>query len=172
MIYALLLTVVLNDTSICREKYLNLVLESQNYGRYYLCVNVNTGYEKKEVIVLNYDLYKYLSNVDKGLKPIAKYRDFVKDKLIENEPLQITNEGLKVINAVYVITDSSVILAAQKGQEYFFSQFFEYKGRGKLKTDLESEKISQIEKILFNWSYPIGKIEGLISVLDMKPCLP
>jgi hypothetical protein len=39
-----------------------------------------------------------------------------------------------------------------------------------LKTDLDAEKFSQIEKVLFEWNFPIGKIEGLISVLNRRPC--
>lgn len=172
MLYFILLSIAISATE-CRDAYLNRVLESQNYGQYYLTIKVNNGYEEKEVVVLNYDLYRYLSKANKDFENIDNYRDFVKDKLNRKVPLNVPNEGLKEINAVYVKVDSTIINAAQKGREYFISKFFDVsknKNEARLKPNVAPEKFSQISKTLFEWNYPIGRMEGLIAITDMKLC--
>ncbi|OQP54432.1 hypothetical protein [Niastella populi] len=142
MLYVILLSIAITASE-CRDTYLNKVLESQNYGQYYLVIKVNNGYGEKEVVVLNYDLYRYLSKANTDFKDIANYRDFVKDKLNRTVPLNIPNEGLKEINAVYVKVDSTIINAAKKGRAYFVSRFFDVSKKMKearLKSNVEPEK--------------------------------
>lgn len=172
MICLILLSIVMSATE-CRDMYLNRVLESQNYGRYYLTINVTNGFEEREIVVLNYDLYRYLSRTSIGFENIENYRDSIKDKLNRKVPLNVPNEGLKEINAVYVKVDSTIIKAALKGRKYFIEKFFDVsrnKKEARLKPNVAPEKISQISKILFKWNYPIGRMEGLMAIVDMRLC--
>lgn len=125
----------------CRTTYLNFVLESMNYGQYYLVLKVSDGQQEREAVVINLKLYKYLSGKSKKLKSITSYRDFVKEKIVRGEALVINAKACSEMDLSFVKPDSSVIDIAQKGRGYFFEQYFIVRGNeAVLKHGVASEK--------------------------------
>jgi hypothetical protein len=58
----------------CRDKYLSRVLESRNYNYYYVVVKAQLNNDKKDILILNNNLYKYIKSKNKNLTDIKKYK--------------------------------------------------------------------------------------------------
>lgn len=172
MLYVALMSVILGICE-CKDEYLNRVLESKNYARYYLVMKVTNENYEKEIIVLNYDLYKYLSKKNKNYKNIEKYKNLLKEHIYKGKALEISKNGLKEINAVLLKYDSTVSNDAKGGKHSFISKYFDIDKNGneaRIKSNIPAEKFSQITKTLFEWNYLIGRQEGMMAIVDVKFC--
>ena len=167
----LLLTIFINID--CRDLYLNTILESKDYNRYFLVSKIQIDSREKEMIVMNTNLYNYIKSRDKQYLNFIYYKDEIREKIKKQKPLFINSKGLKKMNAFYVKEDNSVKLIAEKGKDFFISYYFNVskeKNYARIKQDIKSEKISQIIKILFDWNCLVGIVEGSITIIDINFC--
>lgn len=157
----------------CRELYINTILESRNHNHYFLVTKTLVDNNEREIVVMNYNLYSYLKSVNKKFSDAAYYKEELKKRLKNQEPVVIGKKGLKKMEVFYVMEDTSVSAIAAKGRKYFISHFFYISQQGtyaRLKHDVTDEKVSQIIKILFEWNYFVGIVEGQITIINKKFC--
>ena len=157
----------------CRDDYLNKTLESKNYGRYYIVVRAKTNSTEGHIVVLNYDLYTLMKSKDKKLADINLYRNTIKKKINNNEPIVFSKRDIVKMSTKISEIDSSVQAWATKGKQEFINHFFyvskEY-NYAKLKHDVPGEYVTSIIKVLFDWNYLLSFVEGNLTIEEKNFC--
>lgn len=157
----------------CRELYINTILESRNHGQYFLVTKARVDNKEREIVVMNYNLYSYLKSINKKFSDTAYYKEELKKRLNNREPVVIGKSGLKKMEGFYVHEDTAVTAISAKGKEYFINHFFDISTQNtyaRLKHDIADEKVAQIIKTLFEWNYFVGIVEGQITIINKKFC--
>lgn len=157
----------------CRPLYINTILESRNYSQYFLVTKARVDNKEREIVIMNYNLYCYLKSVDKKFSDTAYYKAELKKRLNIREPVVMGKTDLYKMEGFYVNNDSSIAAIASRGRQYFINHFFYVSPQGtygKLKDDVADGTAGQIIKILFEWNYFVGIVEGQLTIINKKFC--
>ena len=158
---------------ICKDAYLNKVLEGECLSKYYIVIKIKVGEKYGDAVVLNNNLYELLKKRDRSLATISKYRDFAKSKIINNEPFILSKKQLNKIQSSFILTDSAVLNWVQKGRREFLQRFFyvsEELNYARLKPDVPEKSIPTIISVLFNWNYLMNNVEGSLEIEKLDFC--
>lgn len=155
----------------CKDRYLDRVLESEDLAGYFLVVKVNIQKKEEEIIVLNYDLYKLMKTRDSAFNNIRSYRDYVKNKILHNEAIDINSNELIQLQAAIVKENRKVLAISSK--DIFFDKFF-YVSRkynyARLSPKVKPNERASVIKRLFEWNFFIKSVEGDYQIPELNFC--
>ncbi len=157
----------------CRSIYLDKIFGSQNLSKYFIVVSVKVDKEEGEMVVLNKNLYNALKKRDRKFTKIDDYNSLIKNKVLQNNTIDLAKTELKKMNTKLIIPDSSVLQWSEEGEEKFIEHYFQvYKDRNyaTLKNDVHAQSIPTIVKILFNWNYLTTSVEGNLVIEQLNFC--
>lgn len=157
----------------CREAYLNEVLKSNDLARYFIVVRAKIDNNEQEIVVINYYLHNLMKSRDSSFNDLNHYVNFMKNKIQQNEPIEINKSEFVRIKAAIVELDTGVAAAAAKGKEYLLHKYFHVSDKynyARLNPDIKNDKVAYIAKKLFDWNYFMAIVEGDINVQNLNFC--
>lgn len=168
-----ILFLLLPFTQDCRSNYLDRVLESKNLAQYFLVVKVNINNKVNDILVLNYDLYKLMKSKDTVLSHTENYKSFIKNKIEQREPINITPAEMSQMKALVIMDNKIVRRAAARGRKKLFNKYLyvsEKYNYARLNPHIKQSERVAVVKMLFEWNFFIETVEGDFSVPELNFC--